>query len=99
MAEARRFTNAEAGTLFLREGEALRFRSCRTSGWVARLGEHEMRRRLMADVLAHEAASLAGHVANSGVPDDVIAAADLIPVADRALYVGKRLGRNTIQSA
>lgn len=33
VAEARRFTNAEAGTLFLREGEALRFRSCRTSGW------------------------------------------------------------------
>lgn len=62
---------------------------------VARLDEHEMRRRLMA----LEAASLADHVANSGVHDDVIAAADLIPVADRALYVGKRLGRNTIQSA
>ena len=33
VAGARRFTNAEAGTLFLREGETLRFAVCRTIGW------------------------------------------------------------------
>jgi diguanylate cyclase (GGDEF)-like protein len=35
----------------------------------------------------------------ASMPDDVTTAIELIPTADRALYVAKRSGRNTIQSA
>jgi diguanylate cyclase (GGDEF)-like protein len=64
--EARRFTNAEAGTLFLREGEVLRFAVVQNDRLTARFGERDMRRRLAEDRLALEAKSLAGYVANSG---------------------------------
>jgi diguanylate cyclase (GGDEF)-like protein len=42
---------------------------------------------------------LTASIGVASMPDDVSAAADLMAVADRALYAAKRLGRNTIQSA
>jgi diguanylate cyclase (GGDEF)-like protein len=35
----------------------------------------------------------------AGMPDDAVATEDLMPAADRALYVAKRLGRNAIEVA
>jgi diguanylate cyclase (GGDEF)-like protein len=66
VAEARRFTNAEAGTLFLRDGDLLRFAVAQNDGLVPRLGEHEMRRRFAAHPLALTQPSLAGYVALTG---------------------------------
>jgi diguanylate cyclase (GGDEF)-like protein len=42
---------------------------------------------------------LTASIGVASMPDDVACASDLMPVADRALYAAKRLGRNTIQSA
>lgn len=64
--EARRFTRAEAATLFLREGPALRFAVVQNEALVARFGDEEMRRRLTTEVLPLDAPSLAGYVANTG---------------------------------
>jgi diguanylate cyclase (GGDEF)-like protein len=64
--EARRFTRAEAATLFLRDGAALRFAVVQNEPLATRLGEAEMRRRLTTELLPLEAASLAGYVANTG---------------------------------
>jgi diguanylate cyclase (GGDEF)-like protein len=83
VAGARRFTNAEAGTLFLREGETLRFAVVQNDRLAARLGAQEMRRRLTTDVLALEATSLAGHVANSG---EVIALPDAYVIPHGSPY-------------
>jgi diguanylate cyclase (GGDEF)-like protein len=83
VAEARRFTNAEAGTLFLREGEALRFAVVQNDRLTARFGEHDMRRRLTEDLLALEATSLAGYVANSG---EVLALADAYAIPSGSPY-------------
>jgi diguanylate cyclase (GGDEF)-like protein len=66
VAEARRFTNAEAGTLFLREGDHLVFAVVQNDPLVTRLGEQEMRRRLQAEPLALAQPSLAGYVATTG---------------------------------
>ena len=80
VAEARRFTNAEAGTLFLREGSALRFAVVQNEVLEARLGRAETRARLQADVLPLDTRSLAGYVATTGVaitlPDAYGVAAD-----------------------
>lgn len=46
VAEARRFTNAEAGTLFLREGSVLRFAVVQNEVLEARLGRADTRARL-----------------------------------------------------
>jgi len=35
----------------------------------------------------------------AGMPDDAVASEDLMPAADRALYIAKRLGRNAIEVA
>jgi hypothetical protein len=53
--EARRFTHAEAATLFLREGPALRFDVVQNKALVTRFGEEEMRRRLTTEVLPLDA--------------------------------------------
>ena len=64
--EARRFTNAEAGTLFLREGDVLRFAVAQNDVLVERLGEREMRRQFAAQPLRLTQPSLAGYVALIG---------------------------------
>src|SRR2546425_3851836 len=70
VAEARRFTNAEAGALFLREGGALRF---------AVVQNEPPARRVGGEPLPLDLPSLAGYVAktgetivlpNGGRPDD-----------------------------
>jgi diguanylate cyclase (GGDEF)-like protein len=66
LTEARRFTRAEAGTLFLREGDVLRFSVVQNDKMAKELGEEEMRRRLQAEPLSLRELSLAGHVALTG---------------------------------
>ncbi len=66
VAEARRFTHAEAGTLFLRDGDVLRFAVVQNDVLARRLGDREMRRRLQEEPLKVEESSLAGHVAQTG---------------------------------
>jgi len=73
MAEARRFTRAEAGTLFLRENDELHFAVVQNDRLSRRLGEAEMQRLLQAEPLKVSDLSLAGHVAMMGevvnIPD------------------------------
>src|SRR5881396_1067985 len=66
LSEARRFTRAEAGTLFLREGDMLRFSVVQNDKLARELGQDEMRRRLQAEPLSLRELSLAGHVALTG---------------------------------
>ena len=66
LTEARRFTHAEAGTLFLREGDMLRFSVVQNDKLARELGQDEMRRRLQAEPLSLRELSLAGHVALTG---------------------------------
>jgi diguanylate cyclase (GGDEF)-like protein len=66
LTEARRFTRAEAGTLFLREGDQLRFSVVQNDRLAKELGEEEMRRRLQVEPLHLRELSLAGHVALTG---------------------------------
>jgi diguanylate cyclase (GGDEF)-like protein len=66
VAEARRFTNAEAGTLFLRDGDVLRFAVAQNDVLAERIGEPEMRRQFAARPLPLTQPSLAGHVALTG---------------------------------
>src|SRR5262249_23180271 len=61
LTEARRFTQAEAGTLYLREGNHLRFIVVQNDVLARRLGERELQRFFEADLPLREA-SLAGHV-------------------------------------
>jgi diguanylate cyclase (GGDEF)-like protein len=73
LTEARRFTHAEAGTLFLREGDTLRFTVVANDVLARRVGEREMRQQLHAQPLKLTTHSIAGYVAKSGnlvnVPD------------------------------
>ncbi len=64
---ARRLTRADAGTLFLREGDQLRFAIVQNDSLAARVGKEEMRRRLQAEPLPLSQPSLASYVALSGV--------------------------------
>jgi diguanylate cyclase (GGDEF)-like protein len=66
VAESRRFTRAEAGTLFLREGDALRFAVVQNDVLAKRFGEREMKRRLTFEPLPLDRPSLAGYVAQTG---------------------------------
>lgn len=68
VAEARRFTNAEAGTLYLREGDNLRFAVAQNDASLDRLDEREVRRAFAAEPLHLSQPSLAGHVAVTGQP-------------------------------
>jgi hypothetical protein len=73
LSEARRLTNAEAGTIYLREGRQLRPAVAQNEVLARRLGETEADRRLRAEPLALGGASIAGYVAQTGatvnVPD------------------------------
>ena len=66
MAEARRFTRAEAGTLFLREGSTLRFTVVANDALARRVGEREMRRLLQGQPVELSVPSIAGYVAKTG---------------------------------
>ncbi|MBI3455689.1 MAG: sensor domain-containing diguanylate cyclase [Candidatus Rokubacteria bacterium] len=66
LTEARRFTRAEAGTLYLLEGDTLHFAVVQNDLLTLRLGEEEMRRCLQAEPLRLNEPSLAGHVALTG---------------------------------
>lgn len=66
LTEARRFTRAEAGTLFLRDGDLLHFSVVQNDKLAKELGPDEMRRRLQAEPLSLRELSLAGHVALTG---------------------------------
>jgi diguanylate cyclase (GGDEF)-like protein len=63
---ARRFTRAEAGTLFLCEGEHLRFAVVQNDLLERKLGKSEMQQRLQAAPLRLSEPSLAGRVAQTG---------------------------------
>jgi diguanylate cyclase (GGDEF)-like protein len=64
--ESRRLTGAEAGTLYLLEGDRLQFSEVQNDVLASRLGVEEMRRCLQAEPLRLDEASLAGHVARTG---------------------------------
>jgi diguanylate cyclase (GGDEF)-like protein len=66
LSEARRFTRAEAGTLFLREGDLLHFAVVQNDLLARQLGEEEMKRRLQERPLHLRELSLAGHVVLTG---------------------------------
>ncbi len=52
LTEARRLTRAEAGTVYLREGDRLRFAAVQNDVLARRFGTDEARRRLAAEPLA-----------------------------------------------
>jgi len=64
--EARRFTRAEAGTLFLRDGDHLSFAVVQNEVLEARLGTGAMPRRPQTAPLPLSEPSAAGHVAQTG---------------------------------
>jgi diguanylate cyclase (GGDEF)-like protein len=64
--EARHFANAETGTLFLRDGDTLRFAVAQTDHRLARVSETEMRRHFAAEPLSLAQPSVAGYVALTG---------------------------------
>ena len=77
VAQARRFTGAEAATLFLREGAHLRFAVVQNEVTNRRLGDYELQQRLDIERLPLDVPSLAGHVANSGEVVNVPEAYDI----------------------
>jgi len=66
VAEARHFTNAETGTLFLRDGAALRFAVAQHDARLDRATEREPRRPAATEFLEVTPLSLAGYVALNG---------------------------------
>jgi diguanylate cyclase (GGDEF)-like protein len=66
VAEARRITRAEAGTLFLREGDELRFAVVQNDALARRIGERAMKRQFQAEPVRLDRPSLAGHVVQTG---------------------------------
>jgi diguanylate cyclase (GGDEF)-like protein len=79
LTSARRLTGAEAGTIFLRRGDELRFVVVQNDVLAARAGQREVQRLLQEDALAVDASSLAGQVALSGA---VVNVADAYSVGD-----------------
>lgn len=73
VSEARRFTRAEGGTLFLREGEHLRFAVVQNDVLARRMGERAMTVHFAAEPLPLDGPSIVGHVVRTGevvnVPD------------------------------
>src|SRR5258705_339789 len=66
VAEARKFTNAEAGTLYLRDGDNLRFAVAQNDVLLERMGDRELRRQFTSEPLRLSQPSLAGYVALTG---------------------------------
>src|SRR2546428_9307894 len=62
LTEARRLTRAEAGTVYLREGDRLRFAAVQNDVLARRFGTDEARRRLAAQPLALVEPSVASYV-------------------------------------
>ena len=81
LSQARRCTRAEAGTVFLREGDHLRFAVVQNDFLEARLGKREMERRFQAEPMPLAEPSLAGHVAQTG---------EIVNVSDAYAIVGQR---------
>jgi len=63
LTEARRLTRAQAGTVYLREGDRLRFAAVQNDLLAQRFGADEARRRLAAEPLALVEPSVASYVA------------------------------------
>src|SRR5256885_17221808 len=63
LTEARRLTRAEAGTVYLREGDRLRFAAVQNDVLARRFGTDEARRRLAAEPLALVGPGRASYVA------------------------------------
>ena len=63
LTEARRLTRAEAGTVYLREGDRLRFAAVQNDVLARRFGDDEARRRLAAEPLRLVEPSVASYVA------------------------------------
>jgi len=83
LTEARRFTRAEAGILFLREEELLRLAVAQNDRLARSLGEPEMKRRLQGGMLKLGELSLESHVALRG---DVVNIADTDAIAAGVPY-------------
>src|SRR3989441_6349342 len=71
LTKARRFTRAEAGTIYVREGNILRFVAVQNDALARRLGEEELQRRLMPEPLELSQQSLAGFVGITGRTLDI----------------------------
>jgi diguanylate cyclase (GGDEF)-like protein len=83
LTDARGCTGAEAGTIFLREGDRLRFAVVQNDALADVLGERELRRRLEAVPVAVGGRSLVGYVASSG---EVLRVADVDAIPPGAPY-------------
>jgi diguanylate cyclase (GGDEF)-like protein len=88
--EARHFTNAETGTLFLREGDVLRFAVAQHDALLARTSERERWRAAAAEPLKLTQPSLAGYVALNGQLINLPRAHHVVP--DRPYLFDGRAG-------
>ncbi|HEV8472982.1 MAG TPA: GAF domain-containing protein [Methylomirabilota bacterium] len=79
LTEARRLTRAEAGTVFVRAGGAMRFAAAQNEVLERRLGLEEARRRLVRDPLPLDERSIASYVLLTHLPVNMPNAYD-IPV-------------------
>jgi diguanylate cyclase (GGDEF)-like protein len=70
VAEARRFTRAEGGTLFLRDGDDLRFAVVQNDALARRFGERAMK-LYFCEPLSLDRPSLARHVVETGQPVNI----------------------------
>jgi len=86
LTEARRFTHAEAGTLYLRDADRLRFAAVQNDVLAQRLGEREMLRLFQEDLPLGKP-SLAAHVALSR---DVLSVPDAYQIPTDRPYVFNR---------
>jgi diguanylate cyclase (GGDEF)-like protein len=97
LSEARRFTRAEAGMLFLQDGQHLRLAVCENEPVARRLGDEEMRRRGQPAPLPISPKSLSGYVALTG---EVLNIADAYGIPASAPYafddsLDRKLGYRT----
>ena len=92
LTEARRFTHAEAGTLYLREGDRLRFAAVQNDALSRTRGEQATRELFPADVPMSER-SLAGYVALSR---DILRVSDAYDIpADRPYGFNRAIDAQT----